>query len=195
MRPPYLRLLLAFTLVVDAKRHKSKPLVASNLQQSVEDLPRYSAPFTGPAEGLLPTDSQVATINAYLTNIKTTLDVFLRMTAMKAEDEDAQLEVLKNIYAPIRILLEAEYAHRILNPAKADDVEEKPEKTKKAKKAKKPKKAKKIKKPKKAKVKKTKKPKVKKTKKPKKAKKPKIKKPKLKVKKPKKPKFKKPKKK
>jgi hypothetical protein len=89
------------------KHHAKAPAPA--YKQSA--IPRYSPPFHGPDTGVLPTDDQVALIGSWLSTVQMTLDVFLRTASMQVDDEDAQRQVIMNTYPPVRILLEALYAH------------------------------------------------------------------------------------
>ena len=125
VRPVLLVTLLALCSHANAHTNTNtniiRPAPVLEPQQSTDGSLRYSPPFLGPDTGILPSDYQLAIITSYLNNIKTTMDVFLRMIAIKDGDDEAQCDILKNIYPPMRVLLEAEYAHSLLNPPKVQN--------------------------------------------------------------------------
>lgn len=72
---------------------------------------RYSPPFTGIDNGQIPHGNQVDLILDYLTKIESTIDVFLRLQGTYPDGSQEQRLVVKNVYPPLRVLLEAQHTH------------------------------------------------------------------------------------
>lgn len=92
---------------------KQRHHAADGLSQSKTPVPLFSPNFTGIDTGQLPMDAQVDLIVDWLTRIKVTLDVFLRMMEMKEDDEEAQRVLIRDLYPPVHPLLEAQYAFNV----------------------------------------------------------------------------------
>lgn len=87
------------------KKHSHKVI------QSTTPVPLYSPPFNGTDTGQIPTDSQVDLILDWLSKVGATIDVFLRLKDTHPDGSTEQRQLIKNVYPPLRILLEAHYAH------------------------------------------------------------------------------------
>lgn len=75
----------------------------------------------GLENGQIPTDSQVDLIIDWLTKIGSTIDVFMRLQGTYPEGSRQQQHVIKNVYPPLRVLLESQYFYEFHNhqtPAK-----------------------------------------------------------------------------
>lgn len=70
---------------------------------------RYSPPFVGIDNGQIPHDNQVDLIIDYLAKIESTIDVFLRLQDTYPDGSHEQRLVVKNLYPPLRVLLEAQH--------------------------------------------------------------------------------------
>jgi hypothetical protein len=79
-----------------------RPLIHSTTPAAL-----YSPPFVGIDNGQIPHDNQVDLILDYLSKIESTIDVFLRLQGTYPDGSDEQRLVVKNIYPPLRVLLEA----------------------------------------------------------------------------------------
>ena len=75
-------------------------------------MPLFSPGFNGTDTGQVPADFQVQLIEEWLKRIKIVCDVFLSMAQVHSDPEE-QRQVIRNIYPPVRILLEANYAHSV----------------------------------------------------------------------------------
>jgi hypothetical protein len=80
--------------------------------QSTKPVPLYSPPFVGLQDGQIPTDAQVDLIVDWLSKIGATIDVFLRLQGTFPDGSKEQRQLVKNVYPPLRVLLEAQYAYQ-----------------------------------------------------------------------------------
>lgn len=87
------------------KKHSHKVI------QSTTPVPLYSPPFNGTDNAQIPIDSQVVLILDWLSKVGATVDVFLRLKDTHPDGSTEQRQLIKNVYPPLRILLEAHYAH------------------------------------------------------------------------------------
>ena len=77
--------------------------------QATEPVPLYSPPFNGTDTGQIPLDSQVVLIADWLSKVGATIDVFLRLQSTFPDGSLEQRRMIKNVYPPLRILLEAQH--------------------------------------------------------------------------------------
>lgn len=84
----------------------SPPLIHSTIPAAI-----YSPPFEGIETGQIPHDDQVALILDHLSKIGSTIDVFLRLTGTYPDGSKEQGHLIKNVYPPLRVLLEAQHSH------------------------------------------------------------------------------------
>ena len=83
------------------------PLIQSSTPSAL-----YSPPFDGGLEtGQIPTDEQVVLILDWLSKVGSTIDVFLRLQGTYPDESKEQRHLVKNVYPPLRVLLEAQHAH------------------------------------------------------------------------------------
>jgi hypothetical protein len=75
-------------------------------------VPRFSPGFNGTDTGQVPADSQVELIEDWLKRIKIVCDVFLSMVEVHADDDERR-NLIRNLFPPVRVLLEADYAHSV----------------------------------------------------------------------------------
>lgn len=92
------------------RKHTAPPLI-----QSTTPVPLYSPPFVGIENGQIPTDSQVALIMDWLAKVGSTVDVFLRLQGTYPEGSQEQRQLVKNVYPPLRVLLESQYSYEFKN--------------------------------------------------------------------------------
>ncbi len=90
--------------------HKKKHDNSNQVMQAI--VPLFSPPFNGTDTGQVPADSQVDLIEDWLKRIKIVCDTFLGMVQVHSDIED-QRKIIHNIYPPIRVILEADYAHSV----------------------------------------------------------------------------------
>ena len=98
-----------------AKHHSQYTAPPQTSIQSADPDPQFSPPFTGTNTASIPTDSQVDLIVDWLSKVGFTIDIFLRMQLMYPEGSVEQRNLIKNVYPPLRVLLEAQYAHEFKN--------------------------------------------------------------------------------
>ena len=82
------------------------PLIHSTIPAAL-----YSPPFEGIDTGQIPHDDQVVLILDYLSKIGSTIDVFLRLRGTYPDGSKEQRHLIKNVYPPLRVLLEAQHSH------------------------------------------------------------------------------------
>ena len=82
------------------------PLIHSTIPAAL-----YSPPFEGIDTGQIPHDDQVILILDYLSKIGSTIDVFLRLQGTYPDGSKEQRHLIKNVYPPLRVLLEAQHSH------------------------------------------------------------------------------------
>lgn len=75
--------------------------------------PHFSPNFTATDSGIVPADPQVDLIVDWLKRIKTVCDVFLSMVNVHPEGSEEQRKIIRDLFPPIRVLLEADYAYSI----------------------------------------------------------------------------------
>lgn len=75
--------------------------------------PHFSPNFTATDSGIVPADPQVDLIVDWLKRIKTVCDVFLSMVDVHPEGSEERRKIIRSLFPPIRVLLEADYAHSI----------------------------------------------------------------------------------
>lgn len=97
-------------------KHHKKPN-GPKVIQSTTPVPLYSPPFIGTDTGQIPTDSQVDLIIDWLSKVGATIDVFLRLKDTFPDESTEQRQMIKNVYPPLRILLEAQNAHEFREQA------------------------------------------------------------------------------
>lgn len=88
------------------KKHKKK----QKINQAI--VPMFSPGFNGTDTGQVPADFQVQLIEDWLKRIRTVCDFFLNMVQVQEDIED-QRQVIRSIFPPVRVLLEADYAHSV----------------------------------------------------------------------------------
>lgn len=96
-------------------KHHSQYIPPPAVIQSTDPVPQFSPPFTGTDTASIPTDSQVDLIVDWLSKVGFTIDIFLRMQLTYPEGSVEQRNLIKNVYPPLRVLLEAQYAHEFKN--------------------------------------------------------------------------------
>lgn len=82
------------------------PLIQSSIPAAL-----YSPPFEGLETGQIPNDDQVVLILDWLSKIGSTIDVYLRLQGTYPDGSKDQRNLVKNVYPPLRVLLEAQHSH------------------------------------------------------------------------------------
>lgn len=82
------------------------PLIQSSIPAAI-----YSPPFEGLETGQIPNDDQVVLILDWLSKIGSTIDVYLRLQETYPDGSKDQRNLVKNVYPPLRVLLEAQHTH------------------------------------------------------------------------------------
>lgn len=82
------------------------PLIQSSIPAAL-----YSPPFEGLETGQIPNDDQVALILDWLSKIGSTIDVYLRLQGTYPDGSKDQRNLVKNVYPPLRVLLEAQHSY------------------------------------------------------------------------------------
>lgn len=96
---------------VGRKHHKHHKHHKHNIHQAI--VPMFSPAFNGTDTSQVPADFQVELIQDWLKRIKIVCDVFLSMVEVQSSDPEQQRHLIRNLYPPIRVLLEADYAQSV----------------------------------------------------------------------------------